>query len=124
MANLVPGVLLGLLQYMNRDIKVVGEHRSLLLQVVSIVLALAGVTRSNWVSLFTLSVANSEIGEEGHLQIGANCAEEKRRRGDDFAEGEEGENAGYNQKAKTQRLILTSYVSCARGVPKRLHTNL
>ncbi|GAA0138251.1 hypothetical protein LIER_00032 [Lithospermum erythrorhizon] len=42
MANLVPGVLLKLLQHMNTDIKVGGEHRSSLLQVVSIVPALAG----------------------------------------------------------------------------------
>ncbi|CAL0332452.1 unnamed protein product [Lupinus luteus] len=42
MANLVPGVLLKLLQYMNTDVKVSGEHRSSLLQVVSIVPALAG----------------------------------------------------------------------------------
>lgn len=42
MANLVPGVLLKLLQHMNTDVKVAGEHRSTLLQVVSIVPALAG----------------------------------------------------------------------------------
>lgn len=42
MANLVPGVLLKLLQHMNTDVKVAGEHRSALLQVVSIVPALAG----------------------------------------------------------------------------------
>lgn len=42
MATLVPGVLLKLLQHMNTDIKVAGEHRSSLLQVVSIVPALAG----------------------------------------------------------------------------------
>ncbi|XP_022761605.1 uncharacterized protein LOC111307730 [Durio zibethinus] len=42
MANLVPGVLLKLLQHMNTDVKVAGEHRSSLLQVVSIVPALAG----------------------------------------------------------------------------------
>jgi len=42
MANLVPGVLLKLMQHMNTDIKVGGEHRSSLLQVVSIVPALAG----------------------------------------------------------------------------------
>ncbi|OIW08978.1 hypothetical protein TanjilG_05954 [Lupinus angustifolius] len=42
MANLIPGVLLKLLQYMNTDVKVAGEHRSSLLQVVSIVPALAG----------------------------------------------------------------------------------
>ncbi|CAN8311724.1 unnamed protein product [Cochlearia groenlandica] len=42
MANLVPGVLLKLLQHMNTDVKIAGEHRSSLLQVVSIVPALAG----------------------------------------------------------------------------------
>ena len=42
MANLVPGVLLKLLQHMKTDVKVAGEHRSSLLQVVSIVPALAG----------------------------------------------------------------------------------
>ncbi|KAJ6991460.1 hypothetical protein NC653_019596 [Populus alba x Populus x berolinensis] len=42
MANLVPGVLLKLLQHMDTDVKVAGEHRSSLLQVVSIVPALAG----------------------------------------------------------------------------------
>ncbi|XP_061357534.1 uncharacterized protein LOC133301847 [Gastrolobium bilobum] len=42
MANLVPGVLLKLMQHMNTDVKVSGEHRSSLLQVVSIVPALAG----------------------------------------------------------------------------------
>ncbi|GAA0186478.1 hypothetical protein LIER_33766 [Lithospermum erythrorhizon] len=42
MANLIPGVLLKLLQHMNTDVKVGGEHRSSLLQVVSIVPALAG----------------------------------------------------------------------------------
>ncbi|XP_024025622.1 uncharacterized protein LOC21399217 [Morus notabilis] len=42
MANLVTGVLLKLLQHMNTDVKVAGEHRSSLLQVISIVPALAG----------------------------------------------------------------------------------
>ncbi|KAK7262608.1 hypothetical protein RJT34_30183 [Clitoria ternatea] len=42
MASLVPGVLLKLMQHMNTDVKVGGEHRSSLLQVVSIVPALAG----------------------------------------------------------------------------------
>ncbi|KAE9585949.1 hypothetical protein Lal_00010061 [Lupinus albus] len=42
MANLIPGVLLKLLKYMNTDVKVAGEYRSSLLQVVSIVPALAG----------------------------------------------------------------------------------
>lgn len=42
MATLVPGVLLKLLQHMNTDVKIAGEYRSSLLQVVSIVPALAG----------------------------------------------------------------------------------
>ncbi|XP_047334146.1 uncharacterized protein LOC124937860 isoform X2 [Impatiens glandulifera] len=42
MAVLVPGVLLKLLQHMNTDVKVAGEYRSSVLQVVSIVPALAG----------------------------------------------------------------------------------
>nr|XP_009393517.1 PREDICTED: uncharacterized protein LOC103979183 isoform X2 [Musa acuminata subsp. malaccensis] len=42
MASLVPGVLIKLLQHMNTDVKIAGEHRSSLLQVVSIVPALAG----------------------------------------------------------------------------------
>lgn len=42
MATLVPGILLKLLQHMNTDVKVAGEHRSSLLQIVSIVPALAG----------------------------------------------------------------------------------
>ncbi|KAJ0859953.1 hypothetical protein HanRHA438_Chr13g0618431 [Helianthus annuus] len=42
MTTLVPGVLLKLLQHMNTDVKVGGEHRSSLLQVVSIVPSLSG----------------------------------------------------------------------------------
>ncbi|KAH9623293.1 hypothetical protein KSS87_006096 [Heliosperma pusillum] len=42
MATLVPGILLKLLQHMNTDVKVAGDHRSSLLQVVSIVPALTG----------------------------------------------------------------------------------
>eukprot|EP01018_Ginkgo_biloba_P021149 Gb_01837 [translate_table: standard] len=42
MASLTPGVLLKLLQHMNTDVKVAGEYRSVLLQVISIVPALAG----------------------------------------------------------------------------------
>ncbi|KAA8531432.1 hypothetical protein F0562_006215 [Nyssa sinensis] len=42
MATLVPGVLLKLLQHMNTDVKIAGEYRSSLLQVVGIVPALAG----------------------------------------------------------------------------------
>ncbi|GLJ04910.1 hypothetical protein SUGI_0006240 [Cryptomeria japonica] len=42
MASLTPGVLLKLLQHMNSDVKVAGEYRSALLQVIGIVPALAG----------------------------------------------------------------------------------
>lgn len=42
MAALVPGALLKLLQHMKTDVKVAGEHRLVLLQVVGIVPALAG----------------------------------------------------------------------------------
>ncbi|CAL0322100.1 unnamed protein product [Lupinus luteus] len=42
MTNLVPGVLLNLLQHMNTDMKVSGEQSSSMLQIVSIVPALAG----------------------------------------------------------------------------------
>ncbi|XP_022843933.1 uncharacterized protein LOC111367348 [Olea europaea var. sylvestris] len=42
MVTLVPGILLKLLQHMNTDVKVGGQHRSSVLQVVSIVPALTG----------------------------------------------------------------------------------
>uniref|UniRef100_A0A0D6QUN0 DUF936 domain-containing protein n=1 Tax=Araucaria cunninghamii TaxID=56994 RepID=A0A0D6QUN0_ARACU len=42
MASLTPGVLLKLLQHMNTDVKVGGDYRSVLLQVINIVPALAG----------------------------------------------------------------------------------
>ncbi|KAJ4977652.1 hypothetical protein NE237_008432 [Protea cynaroides] len=42
MASLTPGILLKLLQSMNSETKVAGEHRSVLLQVIGIVPALAG----------------------------------------------------------------------------------
>ncbi|XP_076914352.1 uncharacterized protein LOC143573330 [Bidens hawaiensis] len=42
MTTLVPGVLLKLLQHMNTNVKVGGEHRSSLLQVISIVPSLSG----------------------------------------------------------------------------------
>ncbi|KAH7291569.1 hypothetical protein KP509_29G022200 [Ceratopteris richardii] len=42
MATLTPGVLLKLIQHMNSDVKVAGEHRSVLLQVIAILPALAG----------------------------------------------------------------------------------
>jgi hypothetical protein len=42
MASLTPGILLKLLQHINSDVRVAGEHRSVLLQVIGIVPALAG----------------------------------------------------------------------------------
>ena len=42
MASLNPGILLKLLQHMNSDVRVAGEHRSVMLQVIGIVPALAG----------------------------------------------------------------------------------
>ncbi|KAL2624288.1 hypothetical protein R1flu_008533 [Riccia fluitans] len=42
MASLTPGVLLKLLHHVNSDVRVAGEHRSVLLQVINIVPALAG----------------------------------------------------------------------------------
>ncbi|RRT63376.1 hypothetical protein B296_00007709, partial [Ensete ventricosum] len=44
MASLTPGVLLKLLQSMNTDARVAGEHRSAILQVVGIVPALSAST--------------------------------------------------------------------------------
>lgn len=41
MATLTPGILIKLLQHINSDVKATGEHRSALLQVISIVPALA-----------------------------------------------------------------------------------
>lgn len=43
MASLTPGVLIKLLKNINTDVKICGEHRSVLLQVVSIVPALTGL---------------------------------------------------------------------------------
>eukprot|EP00250_Pteridium_aquilinum_P005640 c15707_g1_i1 orf=251-2938(-) len=42
MATLNPGILMKLIQHMNSDVKVAGEHRSVMLQVIGIVPALAG----------------------------------------------------------------------------------
>ncbi|KAL3686338.1 hypothetical protein R1sor_008912 [Riccia sorocarpa] len=42
MASLTPGVLMKLVHHMNSDVRVAGEHRSVLLQVINIVPALAG----------------------------------------------------------------------------------
>ncbi|OVA08771.1 Protein of unknown function DUF936 [Macleaya cordata] len=60
MASLVPGVLLKLLQHMNTDVKVAGEHRSSLLQVVGIVPALAGA------DLFTNQGFYLKVSDSSH----------------------------------------------------------
>ncbi|XP_062198877.1 uncharacterized protein LOC133901549 [Phragmites australis] len=60
MASLVPGVLVKLLQHMNTDVKVAGEHRSSLLQVVSIVPALAGT------DLFTNQGFYLKVSDSSH----------------------------------------------------------
>ncbi|KAI3868187.1 hypothetical protein MKW92_017020 [Papaver armeniacum] len=60
MATLVPGVLLKLLQHMNTDVKVAGEHRSSLLQVVGIVPALAGA------DLFTNKGFYLKVSDSSH----------------------------------------------------------
>ncbi|GAV88583.1 DUF936 domain-containing protein [Cephalotus follicularis] len=64
MANLIPGVLLKLLQHMNTDVKVGGEHRSSLLQVVSIVPALAGGSKPVEKMKVFPKVVNSHGGEK------------------------------------------------------------
>ncbi|KAI3854360.1 hypothetical protein MKX03_037247 [Papaver bracteatum] len=82
MASLTPGILLKLLQSMNSDTKVAGEHRSVLLQVIGIVPALAGQdlwpnngffvqlsdsTNSTYVSL---SERDNELILTNRLQLG------------------------------------------------------
>jgi hypothetical protein len=65
MASLVPGVLLKLLQHMNSDVKVAGEHRSSLLQVISIVPALAGS------DLFTNQGFYLKVSDSSHATYAA-----------------------------------------------------
>ncbi|RZC56094.1 hypothetical protein C5167_014954 [Papaver somniferum] len=82
MASLTPGILLKLLQSMNSNTKVAGEHRSVLLQVIGIVPALAGQdlwpnngffvqlsdsTNSTYVSL---SERDNELILTNRLQLG------------------------------------------------------
>ncbi|KAI3993750.1 hypothetical protein MKX01_002763 [Papaver californicum] len=82
MASLTPGILLKLLQSMDSDTKVAGEHRSVLLQVIGIVPALAGQdlwpsngffvqlsdsTNSTYVSL---SERDNELILTNRLQLG------------------------------------------------------
>ncbi|XP_042480353.1 uncharacterized protein LOC122061204 [Macadamia integrifolia] len=82
MASLTPGVLLKLLQSMNSDVKVRGEYRSVLLQVISIVPALTGselwpnhgffikVSDSSHSTYVTLSKDDNELILTNKLQLG------------------------------------------------------
>lgn len=82
MASLTPGVLLKLLQSMNSNVKVRGEHRSVLLQVISIVPALTGselwpnqgffvkVSDSSHSTYVSLSKQDSELILNNELQLG------------------------------------------------------
>ncbi|KAK6911822.1 Protein of unknown function DUF936, plant [Dillenia turbinata] len=82
MASLTPGVLLKLLQSINSNIKVRGEYRSVLLQVISIVPALTGselwpnhgfflkVSDSSHSTYVTLSKEDNELILNDKLQLG------------------------------------------------------
>lgn len=82
MASLTPGVLLKLLQSINSNVKVRGEYRSVLLQVISIVPALTGselwpnqgffikVSDSSHSTYISLSKQDSELILNNELQLG------------------------------------------------------
>ncbi|KAM0952478.1 hypothetical protein DsansV1_C02g0013451 [Dioscorea sansibarensis] len=82
MASLTPGVLLKLLQNMNSDVKICGEYRSVLLQVISIVPALTGselwpnhgffikVSDSSHSTYVSLSKDDNELILANKLQLG------------------------------------------------------
>ncbi|XWS16129.1 hypothetical protein CRYUN_Cryun34aG0058900 [Craigia yunnanensis] len=82
MASLTPGVLLKLLQSMNFNVKVRGEYRSVLLQVISIVPALTGselwpnqgffikVSDSSHSTYVSLSQEDNELILNNKLQLG------------------------------------------------------
>lgn len=82
MASLVPEVLIKLLQSMNSNVKVRGEYRSVLLQVISIVPALSGselwpnhgffikVSDSSHSTYVTLSKEDNEFILNNKLQLG------------------------------------------------------
>ncbi|KAJ7963325.1 DUF936 family protein [Quillaja saponaria] len=82
MASLTPGVLLKLLQSMNSNVKVRGEYRSVLLQVISIVPALSGselwpnqgyfikVSDSSHSTYVSLSKEDNELILNNKLQLG------------------------------------------------------
>ncbi|TYI05046.1 hypothetical protein ES332_A10G060200v1 [Gossypium tomentosum] len=82
MASLTPGVLLKLLQSMNSNVKVLGEYRSVLVQVISIVPALTGselwpnqgffikVSDSSHSTYVSLSQEDNELILNNKLQLG------------------------------------------------------
>lgn len=82
MASLTPGVLLKLLQSVNSNVKVRGEYRSVLLQVISIVPALTGselwpnqgffikVSDSSHSTYVSLSKEDNELILNNKLQLG------------------------------------------------------
>ncbi|MCL7047322.1 hypothetical protein MKW94_005869 [Papaver nudicaule] len=82
MASLIPGVLLKLLQTVNMDIRILGEYRSVLLQVISIVPALTGselfpnhgffikVSDSSHSTYVSLSEEDNELILMNKLQLG------------------------------------------------------
>jgi Plant protein of unknown function (DUF936) len=83
MASLIPGILLKLLQHMNTDVKVAGEHRSSLLQVISILPALAGgdpfgahqgfylkVSDSSHATYVSLPAEQNDLIQSNKLQLG------------------------------------------------------
>lgn len=82
MASLIPGVLLKLLQSINSNVKVRGEYRSVLLQVISIVPALTGselwpnqgyfikVSDSSHSTYVSLSKEDNELILNNKLQLG------------------------------------------------------
>ncbi|XP_074590957.1 uncharacterized protein LOC141846794 [Curcuma longa] len=82
MASLTPGVLIKLLKNLNTDVKICGEHRSVLLQVVSIVPALTGlelwpdhgffikVSDSSHCTYVSLSKEDNDLILTNKLQLG------------------------------------------------------
>ncbi|KAI0495688.1 hypothetical protein KFK09_021991 [Dendrobium nobile] len=82
MASLTPGVLIKLLKNVNSDVKICGEHRSILLQVISIVPAITGsefwpdhgffikVSDSSHSTYVSLSKDDNELILTNKLQLG------------------------------------------------------
>lgn len=94
MASLVPGVLIKLLESIKSNLKVRGEHRSILLQVVSIVPAISGsselwpdhgffikVSDSSHSTYVTLSKQDTDLIFNNKLQLGQYVYVEKMEPG-------------------------------------------